>query len=273
MNGRLASSVARALDPVVGLNSVTLEQLNAEAQLQTRVDRKYILPLPQLGAVLRTLPAGTRLLEHDDQWAPRYESHYFDTPELTSYAGAARGRRRRFKVRARRYVDSGVSFLEVKTRGGLSTTVKERMPLATDSPGRLDPRGTAYAAETLAAAGIRDADGIALRLRQELITAYRRVTLLIPGSGDRDTSRGTIDVDLAWQRPHANASLTLPAAVIVETKSGRQAGALDRALWAHGIRPTSLSKYGTGLAALDPSLPANRWRRVLDRHFRGEPIR
>ncbi|MFV0316059.1 MAG: molecular chaperone, partial [Microthrixaceae bacterium] len=38
---------------------------------------------------------------------------------------------------------------------------------------------------------------------------------------------------------------------------------LDRALWRRGYRPTSLSKYATGLAALDPDLPRNRWARIL----------
>jgi hypothetical protein len=269
-------SPAPALYPLERLRTIDLAELNAHAELQTRVDRKYILPARALAAVLRELPADTRVLEHLGERAPRYRSHYFDTPDLQSFFGAARGRRRRFKVRARRYVDSDVAFLEVKTRGGRSLTVKDRVAVSDSDARHLDPEGTAYAEGVLTEAGIAGAT-IAPRLRRELTTRYRRVTLLLPAcaraestAGGRDASRVTIDIDLGWVDAASGTTLNLPGAVIVETKSGRSPGAADRALWAHGIRPATLSKYGTGLAALRGDLPANKWRRVLDAHFRND---
>ena len=44
-------------------------------------------------------------------------------------------------------------------------------------------------------------------------------------------------------------------------------GAVDRALWARGIRPTRLSKYATSLAVLRPDLPAHPWTRSIRRHL------
>lgn len=242
---------------------VDLAALNAAAELQTRVDRKYILPAASLPEVLAELPTATRVLEVDGERAPRYASSYFDTPALDSFLGAARGRRRRFKVRARTYVDSATSFLEVKTRGGRSTTVKERVPVV---GAELDAAGAAYAAALLEEAGVPRAEHIAAQLAPTLETSYRRVTLLLPAEAERDAARGTIDLDLEWTDVDGT-ELRLPDRVIVETKSGSRAGALDRALWRHGHRPASLSKYGTGLAALHPDLPQNKWRRVIDRHF------
>jgi hypothetical protein len=67
---------------------------------------------------------------------------------------------------------------------------------------------------------------------------------------------------VTWQRP-AQASWVLDDAVILETKSGSRAGPLDRHLWAHGVRPSRISKFATGMAALCPDLPANRWNRTL----------
>jgi hypothetical protein len=268
-------SAAHALTSLEDLGTIDLAELNARAELQTRIDRKYILPAGALGAVLRALPADTRVLEHLEERAPRYLSHYFDTPDLQSFLGAARGRRRRFKVRARRYVDSDVAFLEVKTRGGRALTVKDRVAVTDPDARHLDPEGTAYAEGVLTEAGIAGAAAIAPHLRRELTTRYRRVTLLLPAhardasaAGGRDASRVTIDIDLGWVDAASGQTLHLPDAVIIETKSGRSAGAADRALWAHGIRPATLSKYGTGLAALRADLPANKWRRVLDSHFR-----
>ncbi len=55
----------------------------------------------------------------------------------------------------------------------------------------------------------------------------------------------------------------MPDTLIVETKGGSSPSALDRALWRTGTRPSRVSKYGAGLAALDDDLPDLKWHRVL----------
>lgn len=55
-----------------------------------------------------------------------YESAYFDTDGVDSYLGSAHGRRRRFKVRTRSYLDSGDCVLELKSAGGRGHPVKAR---------------------------------------------------------------------------------------------------------------------------------------------------
>lgn len=252
-----------ALNALATLEPVDLAQLNTAAALQTRVDRKYLLHRTALASVLAELPAGTRVLDIDGERSLRYASQYFDTPSLDSYYGAARGRRRRFKVRSRTYVDSGGSYLEVKTRGGRAVTVKDRVPVHGDV---LDSDAVAYASELLAGAGIPDAPRLADALVPVLVTRYRRATLLLPATEAHDASRGTIDTELAWIS-HDGRMLRLPASVIVETKSGQRAGALDRALWRQRHRPATVSKYGTGMAALHPTLPSNKWRSALTTHF------
>ncbi|PZU44189.1 MAG: molecular chaperone [Microbacterium sp.] len=247
--------------------SIDLAELTADAELLTRVDRKYVLPRSELASVLSALPRGTRVLEIDGERAQRYASQYFDTPALDSYYGAALGRRRRFKVRARTYVDSGGSYLEVKTRGGRSATVKTRVPV---SGCALDDDAVAYASDLLTDAGVPGADDLAAALVPVLETRYRRTTLLLPATAAAEASRGTIDTELTWIARDGRA-LALPASVIVETKSGQRAGALDRALWRRGHRPASVSKYGTGMAALHPALPSHKWRRVLTRDFAASP--
>lgn len=259
-----------ALEALSLLDTVDLAGLNAEAELQTRVDRKYLVPLSDLAGVIDALPAGTRVLDLGGERSLRYASQYFDTPRLDSYFGAVHGRRRRFKVRARSYLDSGGAFLEVKTRGARSATVKERVPVSLDATAdALDDDAVSYATELLTDAGIPGAAGLATALVPVLVTRYRRTTLLLPASDDSGPSRGTIDTELLWLTGTGEGGrmLRLPNRVIVETKSGQRAGALDRELWRRGHRPATVSKYGTGMAALHPSLPSNRWNRVLARHF------
>jgi hypothetical protein len=240
--------------------AIALPELIEQAALQTRVDRKYIVPACDLDAVLADLDDATQVLEIDGNRDFRYESVYFDTPELTSYEMAAHGRRRRFKIRTRTYVDSDESYLEVKTRGARSSTVKDRIPYRPGDRRLLTREGLEYVDETLALCGITGVDSA--RLEPTLSTTYGRTTLYVPSS----QSRATIDTNLGWHLP-GTAGLDRPDIAIFETKSGSRASTVDRVLWDHGHRPATLSKYGTGLAALREDLPSNKWARVLHRQF------
>ena len=246
------------------LPPVGLEELNAEAALQTRVDRKYVVPTALVRQLLATFSsAEVRVLEMNGARSFAYDSVYFDTAGLDSYLLAAHGRRRRYKVRTRTYVDSAVSFLEVKTEGAREATVKERIPYHLADRGRLTAEGMDYVRETLTAAVGSVPAG---SLEPVIETRYHRATLYLPESG----SRATIDTDVTWQRP-GGQSWVLDEAVILETKSGSAAGPLDRHLWAHGVRPARISKFATGRAALRPELPANRWNRTLRRNLALRP--
>ena len=242
------------------LETISLDELIAAAALQTRVDRKYILRADEADAVLAGLDAGTRILEIDGQRASNYESVYFDTPELLSYRMAATGRRRRFKLRTRSYVDTAESYLEMKTRGARGTTVKDRLPYLMDDRDALTRDGREYADAALDGIGISHPED--LYLVPTLVTRYRRATLFLPGS----QSRTTIDTDLSWETSDG-AVLRLPRSVIIETKSGSRTSEVDRLLWSHGHRPATISKFATGLAAMRRDLPSNKWARVLRRHF------
>jgi hypothetical protein len=103
-----------------------------------------------------------------------------------------------------------------------------------------------------------------LALAPVLTTRYRRTTLFLPAS----QSRVTIDVDLTWTtHGEPRRDLHLPGLAVVETKTRAAASEADRLLWARGHRPTAISKYATGLAALRPELPSAPWRRLLRHHF------
>ncbi|ROT32771.1 polyphosphate polymerase domain-containing protein [Micromonospora sp. HM5-17] len=244
--------------PLMGRDPIGLDELVARAALQTRVDRKYVLPVAEAWAVLALAEPGARVLEIDGIRSFGYESTYFDTPELSSYLSTAHRRRRRFKVRTRTYLDSALCWLEVKTRGARGSTVKHRRPYRLDHHATLAP-GLAFVTEVLARESIRlGADPV---FAPTLVTRYRRSTLFLPSTA----SRVTVDTELTWQG--AGPPLCLPELVVVETKTGSTASDVDRLLWARGHRPIRISKYATGLAALRPELPAAPWRRTLRRHF------
>jgi hypothetical protein len=236
------------------LPGVELAELDAVAALLIRRDRKYVVPAAQAAAALVTLD-GARMLDIDGRRRFRYQSVYFDSPELVSFLGAARCRPRRFKVRTRTYLDSGLGQLEVKTRDRRGMTVKRRIPHDPAAAAWLGHDGLDFVA------GVGDVGGetVARALRPTLTTAYTRSTLLLP-----DGARLTVDTDLrAWDE--AGSETWLPGLAIIETKGSGAPSDADRALWAAGHRPVRISKYCTSLAALEPWLPSNRWTRALQR--------
>lgn len=230
------------------LAPVSLEELNATSALLTRIDRKYVLDEASTTALLDRVPSTTKQLEIDGRRAFRYHSLYFDTPSLEAFRATAHRHRRRYKVRIRSY-DTGLRFLEVKTRRG-AHTVKERV---TCERLNLDRDGAAFVFDRLGAAHIVP-DG---PLDPALTTVYHRRTFLLD-----DGARLTVDSDLSWHIA-SDDEFRVPGLVIVETKSGARPSHADRLLWAEGHRPQTISKYATGLAALRPHLPRNRWHRLL----------
>lgn len=238
---------------------ISLEEVLAVAHLQTRTDRKYVVGPEVFARLLDALGAGLGVLETDGLRSFRYESVYFDTPALDSYLGAARGRRRRFKVRTRSYLDSGDCMLEVKTRSGRGETVKERTPYDIGARSCLDAAGLDFVRLHASLP-----EGAALA--PVLTTAYSRATYVDLATG----ARLTCDTGLACVSP-GGASVSLPDELLVETKSAGAPTVADRFLWRAGVRPVAVSKFCVGMAALDPSLPANKWDRVLRRHFDRTP--
>jgi len=242
---------------VAALSAISLGELKANAELQTRKDRKYIVPVSMLSSILSS--CDLRALEVEDRRSFRYESVYFDTPSRTSYRAAAQKRRRRFKVRTRSYLDTGICRLEVKTRAGRGLNSKTRMGYSIEQRTTLTNRAVDFLSDFELIAPLRR------DLEPVITTSYRRSTLFDPEA----SSRITVDTGLVWRTPDG-ACAQLTDVAIVETKTGGSPCRVDRRLWEAHHRPTKISKYGTGLAALAPGLPANKWSRVLRHHFDGE---
>lgn len=247
----MTTAIAHSAVPTAALPAVALDELISGADLQTRVDRKYLVPTAGMRDFVQALPAGTCVLEIDGRRTFGYESTYFDTPGMRCYFDAARRRRKRFKVRTRYYSNSGLCRLEVKTRDGRHRTVKTAFDYDGADRGRLTP-----AAGGLVATALGSPTG--LPLAPSLVTTYRRTTFVLPGT----PVRVTVDTDIEFQTPHGR-SVSIGGWTIVETKTGPTPVTVDRLLWRQGHRPTKISKYGTGLALLNPDTPANKWHRTI----------
>ena len=254
---RAVAAAAASVDPI------SLDELNALAALQTRMDRKYFVPAQTFRRLIAELGDQIQVLDIGGLRSFGYESVYFDTPDLATYRAHLQQRRQRFKARTRTYIDSGLSMFEVKLKGPRGETVKQRMPYTSAHRAELTDDARAHLGHVVADAYHQD---VPEQLRPTLTTTYRRTTF-VTRAGD---ARLTCDVELVSRDDHHEVHDT-GTHVLVESKSGGQGGsAADRVLRELGVHPASVSKYAVGVAALHPELPSNPWHQTLRRYF--EPL-
>ncbi len=242
-----------------GRPTISLESANRLAELQTRVDRKYIVDARTLVDMRADLPSSYHQLCVDGSVEFNYSSVYFDTPDLVTYRAAAHRRRRRFKVRTRTYEESGSCMLEVKTKGSRGATIKTRTPHRLDEATQLTSVGCQFVDE------VTGAVGTAQEMVPVLSVYYRRRTLV-----DVD-SRSRLTVDRSLRCVDPDGQVAALDSMIVETKSDGKPSPADRWLWRHGVRPLKMSKFGIGLALTQPELPSNRWHRAMQENWHVYP--
>lgn len=236
---------------------IGLDEVISEAALQTRVDRKFLLTPEEFTALSERLGERFKIMQIDGLRTFRYESVYFDTEDFEQYRAHRQGRRRRYKVRSRTYVDTGLSMFEIKTKGLRGSTVKHRVEQPPEQAGELSAENVEFLGEVLANEYGLQAPALA----PVLDSSYVRATFVNPIDGERVTC----DVELSYANKENRVAG--PDLIVVETKSADGHGASDRALAELGIREVSMSKYCIGIALLHPQLPANRWSRLLEQRF------
>ena len=144
-------------------------------------------------------------------------------------------------------------MLEVKRKTGRGQTEKLRMPIDASQHGALDDAAFEFVRGVCRRPALAPASGTG---------AYDA----IPTDDVRRRRRqhGSLTIDMSRPRPPRGGSVQLTGSII-ETKAPHSPGLADRWMWRHGQRPGRFSKYCTMLAALEPTLPANKWHRTLQR--------
>jgi hypothetical protein len=115
---------------------VSLREMDSVALLN-RVDTKFVLSAGQLRSVLRNLRRNYQVLSINQRRIHRYWTLYFDTQGFELYHDHVTGRAQIYKVRSREYLDTRLSYLEVKHKNQKRRTEKIRLPVS-DHCDRLD---------------------------------------------------------------------------------------------------------------------------------------
>jgi hypothetical protein len=254
----MPSSPAPLVEP---FERIGLEEVCATAALDDRMDVKYILSRGELEELTQRLLRTHRVLEIDGLRCFGYRTTYFDTADLVTYREHVQGRRRRFKCRAREYVDSGVRAFEVKLKEGGGRTVKHRTEFGEGPLDHLDGPLLEFLQQRLRDAYARE---LAATLEPTLSMCFTRITLVDP----ERCERLTCDVQLSFTAPDGSGGALAPDAAIVESKSRRGAAVADRELRALGVRPISgCSKYCIGVGLTYPLVKRNSFLPLLRRYF------
>jgi VTC domain len=224
---------------------ISLGDMNS-VSLMRRIDTKYIIHQDQLPGILNAVENRYAILEIDRSRAMRYASQYFDTAACQFYIDHHNGKAKRTKIRIRRYVDSGIGFLEIKQKSVKGVTSKHRISCApTETELSLDAR-----------AFIDDTTAVSYDLRPTVRNQFRRMTLVDTGRSERVT----IDWDLSSHLERIEFRHTNLVVIEVKQEGLDRHAPIMKVLKSVGARPYRVSKYCLGMACLYPHLKSNRFK-------------
>lgn len=234
--------------------TVTLAEMQG-VKLMNRVDTKYVLSVDEVLDLLdRAAVEGYKVQLIGQCRACRYDTLYYDTAERDMYLVHHNRRLTRQKIRTRTYVESGVSFLEIKNKSNRGRTRKRRVGISAEL-------FHGFSEDAAAMAFFSDHAWYDIgRLTPALRTRFTRITLINPAF----TERLTIDLDLRYRDMRGGREATIEHMAIVELKQdGLQDSVMKRVLRQMRITPLKVSKYCIGTALTVEGVKRNRFKERL----------
>ena len=219
-----------------------------EVKLMNRADTKFVFSSKTLLKVLPKLLDHYRVLEIGGVRLSAYRSLYFDTEDFQFYHQHHNGKTNRNKVRFREYIDSDLSFLEVKRKNNKGKTIKKRIKVDNIDEA-LNKRHVEF---------IESIIGEPLALLPQHWNQYHRITFV----HKRRKERLTIDVNFRF-KDTCNSEDDLGDMVIAEVKQKKRnlSSNFVRIIKEERIHPFRISKYCMATAKLFPHLKRNNFKR------------
>ena len=249
---------AAVMDIVSLFSPISLEEMDS-VKLMNRIDTKFVIPSWQLPAILQQALAEYRVQDIDGVRIATYDTLYYDTLSLDMYMRHHDRQLVRQKIRIRQYVESDLTFLEIKRKNNKGRTRKKRIIVPDFHPeGVVECTGKEYqtVADFVAAKSIYSWSELTPALR----TVFHRITLV----NSAKTERLTIDADLLWENQRSSGRFIFPDLVIIELKrDGNMLSPMLRIMRQAHIHPFKVSKYCLGTALTTPLLKQNRFKRKV----------
>ena len=118
-------------DIVKSFEPISLAQMES-VKLMNRIDTKYAVSRAVLPAILEAAKADYYVQEIDGKRIATYDTMYYDTESLDMYVRHHDRQLVRQKIRIRQYVDSDLTFLEIKRKNNKGRTKKKRITLPSE---------------------------------------------------------------------------------------------------------------------------------------------
>ena len=250
-------SIIRTYDPI------TLVEMSG-IKLMNRTDIKFVTTVDKLRQLLVLARDDYRAQDVDGRRIASYYTAYFDTPDNNMYIVHQNGHAGRQKLRIRSYMDTGLNFLEVKTKNNHGRTKKKRVDMVGFDPTNPD-HGIRFRRQD---DQYRHYDEFLRRhlrydptiLSEHLENHFHRITLV----NKAKTERLTIDTDLCFHNLKTGNDVDLTGLAIIELKrDGLQPSPILGMLRELRIKPSGFSKYCMGSALTNPSLKRNNFKERL----------
>ncbi|MCC8146721.1 MAG: polyphosphate polymerase domain-containing protein [Bacteroidales bacterium] len=238
------------------MDPITLDEMKS-IRLMDRIDSKFVAPVALLPQLLEEMKPYFKVQINNGTRIAPYTTQYLDTPQMDMFTMHQNGKLNRQKIRIRSYVDSKISFLEVKNKNNKGRTKKIRVPIDishVDSINDLEAN-----IEFLKEHSLFES----LKLEPSLANTFSRITLV----NNRKTERITIDINLVFFNYRTGKKKELEQIMILELKQdGWQRSDFRDILMKLRIKKTSFSKYCMGLVYTNPHIKYNRfkarWQRI-----------
>jgi len=232
------------------LEPITLEQMSG-IRLMNRTDTKFVTSKENLARLLELAQGKYYAQFHNGSKIANYMTTYWDTDEHFFYLQHHNGRAPRQKVRVRTYMDSDVTFLEIKTKNNHSRTKKKRVEVPCQEI--TGANGNQEFLQGLVHMGIED-------IHPTVRNQFHRITLVNYGK----TERLTIDFDVQFHNMETQSDATTGQLVIIELKrDGNVYSPILDILRQLRIKPSGFSKYCIGSVMTNKGLKQNLFKRKL----------
>ena len=225
-----------------------------------RIDTKFAVPLSMLPAILDAAQKDYYAQEIDGKRIATYDTMYYDTESLDMYVRHHDKQLVRQKIRVRQYVESQLTFLEIKRKNNKGRTKKKRIAV----PG-FDIQGSTFGESKKELWSVEDFIAAKSRyqwseLSPHLSMKFHRITLV----NKAKTERLTIDMDLLWTNVVSGEMKTFNDLVIIELKrDGNVPSHMTDIMLDLRVHPFKISKYCIGIALTTPDIKKNRFKNKI----------
>ena len=245
--------INKRIDELLGqLEPITLEQMSS-IRLMNRTDTKFVTSKENLVRLLEMVQGEYYAQSIDGNKIANYLTTYWDTDGHHFYLEHHNGRAPRQKVRVRTYLDSDITFLEVKTKNNHGRTKKKRIEVPSQELDHNEENEDFL--ENLVHRGLSS-------IHPTVQNRFHRITLVNYGK----TERLTIDFDVQFQNFETGKRADVGPLVIIELKrDGNVYSPILPLLRALRIKASGFSKYCIGSCITNKSLKQNIFKPRLVR--------